>query len=189
MRVSQRSKILEAAIQVINRDGVTGVTFESVAEEAQITRGGITYHFPSRELLIEAINQHLADQWEANLIQQAGKPAHEATPLERQVAYQRASTHGATRAELLFLLEFSKNPELAKPWDRIIVNWSTPEPDDLDDPAAIARFIARLAADGLWSYQYVSNKPLSPETRERIAQSLVKLLTENDTGSSSSLAT
>ncbi|AZE46016.1 Transcriptional regulator, AcrR family [Pseudomonas chlororaphis] len=178
MRVSNRSKILDAAIRVINRDGLTAVTFDSVAAEAEVTRGGMIYHFPSREALIEAINQHLADQWEANLIEHAGKPAQEASALERHMAYQRASTHGATRAELLFLLEFSKNPELAKPWDRIIETWSAPEPVDIDDTAALSRFIARLAADGLWSYQYVSNKSLPPAVRERVAELLVKILAD-----------
>lgn len=179
MRVSNRSKILDAAIRVVDRDGITAVTFDSVAAEAEVTRGGMIYHFPSREALIEAINKQLADQWEASLVMHAGKPSEQTTALERQVAYQRASAHGATRAVLLFLLEFSNNPELAKPWDRIIENWSAPEPEDLDDIAAMSRFIARLAADGLWSYQYVSNKPLKSAVRKRVAESLIKMLTDD----------
>ncbi|MBZ9784928.1 TetR/AcrR family transcriptional regulator [Pseudomonas sp. REP124] len=179
MRVSNRSKILDAAIRVVNRDGLTAVTFDSVAAEAEVTRGGMIYHFPSREALIEAINQHLADLWEANLVGHAGKPAEQATALERYTAYHRTSAYGATRAELLFLLEFSKNPELAKPWDRIIETWSAPEPEDLADKAAMAKFIAHLAADGLWSYQYVSNKPLTSAVRERVAELLIKMLTDD----------
>ena len=51
MRTSKRDRILDAAVNVINRDGVRAVTFESVAAEAKLTRGGLLYHFPSREAL------------------------------------------------------------------------------------------------------------------------------------------
>ena len=74
MRPSNRSKILDAAVRVIHRDGVTGITFDSVAAESGVTRGGMMYHFPSREALVQALHQHLAEQWETSLELSAGKP-------------------------------------------------------------------------------------------------------------------
>lgn len=59
MRTSKRDRILDAAVNVINRDGVRAVTFESVAAEAKLTRGGLLYHFPSREALLRGIDEHL----------------------------------------------------------------------------------------------------------------------------------
>ena len=46
MRESKRTVILDAAVNVIESDGITAVTFDSVAAAAGITRGGIIYHFP-----------------------------------------------------------------------------------------------------------------------------------------------
>lgn len=172
MRLSNRSKILEAAIRVIDRDGVTAVTFDSVAAEAEVTRGGMMYHFKTREALIQAINQHLADSWEANLLGNAGKPAEEATTDERYAAYVRTSANLATRPELLFCLEGAKNPALTVPWSRLIDSWAAPAPEDIDDPQALARFIARLAADGLWIYESLSNRPLPVAVRQRVTQQL-----------------
>ena len=175
MRHSHRDNILDAAIRVIERDGVTGVTFDAVAAEAGVTRGGLMYHFKSREALIEAINAHLAAQWEAGLERTAGKPADRATPEERAAAWVWNSTAMATRAELLFLLEFARDPALAAPWDAVAARWSTPPPEDLDDADALARFIVRLAADGLWTYEYLSNQPLPLAVRQRVARQLTGL--------------
>ena len=133
MRPSQRDQILNAAIRVVERTGVTGVTFDAVAAEAGITRGGLMYHFRSREALLEAINLHLARQWEAGLERHAGKRADEATPDERMSAFIRNSTTMASRAELLFLLEFARDPALVVPWDEIGRRWAAPPPDDPDD--------------------------------------------------------
>lgn len=183
MRVSNRDKILEAAIRVIDRDGITAVTFDSVAGEAGVTRGGMMYHFKSRDALIQAINQHLADQWEASLVANAGKPAEAATAVERYVAFVRNSARLATRAELLFCLEGARNPELTPPWDRILDTWAAPAPADLDDPQALTRFIARLAADGLWMYEALSNKPMPEAVRVRVAET-IKGLFDADTEAS-----
>jgi AcrR family transcriptional regulator len=74
VRPSNRDRILDAAVRVIQREGVTAVTFDSVAAEAELTRGGIMYHFPSRDDLLVAIHQHLADSWEASLLESATHP-------------------------------------------------------------------------------------------------------------------
>lgn len=176
MRPSNRHRILEAAIQVIHRDGVTGVTFDSVAAEARVTRGGMMYHFPSREALLRAIHQHLADQWEASLVANAGKPLQETTPEERAVAYALTSGQSATRSELLFLLHSSTDAESTAPWDAVSSRWAPQAPQNVDDPQALSRFIARLAADGLWVYESLSSQPLPPGLRERVLQCLASVL-------------
>ncbi|QEI05972.1 TetR/AcrR family transcriptional regulator [Pigmentiphaga aceris] len=176
MRQSKRTNILDAAIRVINREGVTAVTFDSVAAEAALTRGGMLYHFASRDELIQGLNQYLANQWEENLEKSAGKPFEQTTADERLGAYIRVGTRAATRAELLFLLEFSKNPSLSEPWLRIIDRWAPPEPQISDDPQAFTRFMLRLAADGLWAYDYISGRPMDVKLRQHLGKELEKVL-------------
>ncbi|MEU0067864.1 helix-turn-helix domain-containing protein, partial [Streptomyces albidoflavus] len=89
MRTSKRTQILDAAARLVQREGVKSVTFDAVAAEAGLTKGGLLYHFASREELVRAIHQHLADRWEADLVAAAGKPAAEASPAERLAAYAR----------------------------------------------------------------------------------------------------
>lgn len=59
MRPRKRLLILDAALRVVAGDGVTAVTYGSVAEEAGLTKGGLVYHLPSREPLAAELQQHL----------------------------------------------------------------------------------------------------------------------------------
>jgi len=183
MRTSNRSKILDAAIRVIERDGVTGVTFDAVAAEAGVTRGGMMYHFPSREALIAAIHGHLAQQWEASLVESAGKSAAQASASERYVAYARTCAQSATRAELLFMLDAPHAAQAASAWDEVLAQWAAPAPAPAagDDPAALAQFIARLAADGMWVYEALSNAPLPADLRQRVAEQLTRMIQGSST--------
>jgi hypothetical protein len=80
------------------------------------------------------------------------------------------TTQSATRAELLLILEAATHPEYAKPWNDVLSRW-TPSVDDVAaDPATLARFIAHLAADGLWMYESLTNRPLPPEVRRLVAE-------------------
>ncbi|MFD7970362.1 TetR/AcrR family transcriptional regulator [Streptomyces clavifer] len=180
MRTSKRNQILEAATRVVEREGVKSVTFDSVAAEAGLTKGGLLYHFASRDDLIQAIHQHLADQWEAQVTEVAGKPAHEATPAERLTAYARISTQSATRAELLFMLEGSTTPGHAAIWAAAMDRWA-PSLTNADDSHALDRFIARLAADGLWLYESLTAERLSPELRRAVAERIADTLGGDDT--------
>lgn len=55
--VETRKKLLLAAATVIRRDGAANLTLDKVAEEAKISKGGLLYHFRSKEELIS----HLVD--------------------------------------------------------------------------------------------------------------------------------
>lgn len=176
MRQSNRTKILTAAVDVVNREGVTGVTFDSVAAESGLTKGGLLYHFPTRDALLLGIHQHLAQQWEDQLVALAGKPAAEATPDERLAAYARSTAETTSRAELLLWLEASINSEYAQPWTDVITRWTPPVEDAAHDDAALARFVAYLAADGLWLYESLTNKRLDPGLRDRITEHIARPL-------------
>lgn len=174
MRHSKRTMILDAVVALIERDGVTSVTFDAVAEETGITRGGLIYHFPSRENLILATHKHLAGDWEARMERMIGKSANEATSAERQSAYVQTGMQAARRAELLLMLESADDPELAEVWRDVLDRWAPPAPEN-GDRSALMRFIARLAADGLWSYEALFPKPLPSELKELIGSELMAM--------------
>ncbi|MDI9929679.1 TetR/AcrR family transcriptional regulator [Rhodococcus sp. IEGM 1354] len=172
VRDSKRTQILDAAARVVERGGVGDMTFESVAEESGLTKGGILYHFHSREEMLRGIHQHLADTWEADLIAVAGGAWDTLTPTERLIAYIDVTTHGTTRTELLLMLEGSTDPQLATAWNDVLTRWAPPinADDALAEPAMV---MARLAADGLWMYEALSESPLSPSARRSIADHII----------------
>lgn len=47
-----RDHILEAAAKLVLTEGASGLTLDAVAKSAGISKGGLLYHFPSKEALI-----------------------------------------------------------------------------------------------------------------------------------------
>jgi AcrR family transcriptional regulator len=174
-RASKRDDVLEAVVTIIERDGLTAVTLDAVAAEIGMTRAGLLYHFPSREALIRATHEHLTGQWERELVESAGKTAAEASEAERHLAYVNVSVKAARRVELLLMLESCENKELGDLWQDVIDRWAPPFPVPCDD-AAMKRFIARLAADGLWMHEALSSRPVSRELRRDVIARLTDLL-------------
>lgn len=73
-------RILKAAYLIFTRNGHAGLSLRKVAEEAGIAVGNLTYHFPTKNALIDAMmREALADYVEEHLAQfQADRD----TPLE-----------------------------------------------------------------------------------------------------------
>jgi AcrR family transcriptional regulator len=169
VRESKRDKILDAAARVVEREGVKAVTYETVAKEAGLTKGGLVYHFPSREDMVTALHEHMAAAWEEGMIAAAGLTAADATETQRLIGYARAAMQSATRAEMLFQLEGATNPAHAAPWNEVLNRWVPPAPTDASDPVATEQFLARLTADGLWAYESLTSVPLDPAFRAELA--------------------
>lgn len=54
----RRQRIIDAAIRVVGRDGIAGLSHRTVAAEADVPLGSTTYHFASLdELLVAALRQ------------------------------------------------------------------------------------------------------------------------------------
>ncbi|MCH8564108.1 TetR/AcrR family transcriptional regulator [Nesterenkonia sp. YGD6] len=195
MRPSKRREILDAATRVVQREGVTTLTYESVAAEAGMTKGGLLYHFPSREELLLGLHRHVAQNWELALEAQAGGTAQGLSRDERFRAFVRLSQN-PERAELLLMLEASEDPVANAAWDEVFARWAPQPPgvprpaeaplstgtqetqaldDDAAEAAAVQRFIARLAADGLWFYEALSTERLDPRLRERVTEEIIAL--------------
>ncbi|GAA1165616.1 TetR family transcriptional regulator [Nesterenkonia sandarakina] len=181
MRPSKRREILDAATRVVQREGVTTLTYESVAAEAGMTKGGLLYHFPSREELLLGLHRHVAENWELALEAEAGGTAAQLNRDERFRAFVRLSQN-PERAELLLMLEASEDPVANAAWDEIFARWAPQPPetaqasdDDAAEAAAVQRFIARLAADGLWFYEALSTERLDPRLRERVTEEIIAL--------------
>lgn len=187
MRQSKRTFILEAGSRVVQRDGVTALTYESVAQEAGLTKGGLLYHFPSREALLLALHEYVAGQWEAAMEADAGGAAGEVDAEARFLAYARLHETPA-RAELLLMLEASEDEAASAVWNAVHDRWAPPVPQtgvaasavgsDAGgdyDATAVRAFLARLAADGLWLYEALDDEGLDPALHDRLLREMARM--------------
>jgi len=57
-----RDRLLDAAERVVVESGATHLTLDAVAKSAGVSKGGLLYHFPSKEALLEGmLSRHFHD--------------------------------------------------------------------------------------------------------------------------------
>lgn len=151
MRPSSRTSILDAAFRLAGHEGGSiEITFEATAKEAGVAKGGVQYHFHTRDELLLAVMEYVSSRVEHAMLTRLGKSFEDATAAERIRAYIDVVAAGRlTRADLAIFAETLAAPALAAPWEAIMGRWLTL--DDVTDDHLRARLTtARLAADGLW---------------------------------------
>lgn len=62
-RSTLKETLLDAAETVASREGVSRLTFDAVAAEAGVSKGGLLHHFSSKDQLIEGMVKRSAEQW------------------------------------------------------------------------------------------------------------------------------
>ena len=67
-----RNRLLDAAGTVVHRDGAQALTLDAVAKEASVSKGGLLYHFKSKNDLVQA----MVERWMADF----GREMEEADP-------------------------------------------------------------------------------------------------------------
>lgn len=72
-----RQKLLDAALEIFHRNGVTNTSMQAIADEAGLTRGALYWHFKNKEDLFDALfEQNFApfNQQLNNIPHQTGNP-------------------------------------------------------------------------------------------------------------------
>lgn len=54
-----RQKILDNAVACFNRDGIANVRLQHIAEEAHISVGNMTYHFRTKDVIVQSVWEQL----------------------------------------------------------------------------------------------------------------------------------
>jgi len=161
VRHSKRGQILAAAVGLITAEGLEGLSYETLAAAAGLSKSGIIYHFPSRHELLLGVHRHLAAAWEAELEEIAGAPAADLTAEERLRAVVISMGRNAELPELLMILDSRHDGAYRAVWEGVDKRWM-PEPSSTD------AYLVQLLAYGLWAHDHVHHAPLSAQDRERL---------------------
>ncbi|MEH1100150.1 TetR/AcrR family transcriptional regulator [Micromonospora sp. CPCC 205561] len=180
MRPSQRTVVLEAAMELVSAAEGADITLDAVARRAGLTKPGLMYHFPTRDALLLAIVEHAAGRVEDAMRAALEVPFEQATPAARIRAYARVAYRGdASRAEYAVAAEAAYRPALSGPWVRRLARWFDLPPGL--PPTTRARLtLARLAADGLWSAYATGLFPPDPRDRDALVALIEDLTAKGD---------
>lgn len=84
-----RDKVLDAAEALVLRAGAAALSFDAVAREAGITKGGVQYAFGTRDKLIRAMLTRWGAAFDADVAERCGPDPSRArgcTPISRPLA-------------------------------------------------------------------------------------------------------
>jgi AcrR family transcriptional regulator len=164
-----KSVLLDAASEIVLRDGVSALTLDAVARSAGVSKGGLLYHFASKRDLVEALIARVAEVFVASdaMDGRIGEPGR-ATRAYLRCSLESSGEPGSAEERLaaaLFagmlvdpaLLDTARG--LWNAWQHDIAG------DGIDEVDAT---IVRLAADGLWLSRALDLAPPDDELTRRV---------------------
>jgi AcrR family transcriptional regulator len=115
-----RTRILDAAERIVQARGVAALTLDSAAKEARVSKGGLLYHFASKEALLVAALTRLAASIEADFeavlaLQPPGRGRTARAVLACTFDHPDSVFEQHERAAGIFLAAFHQEPALLDP--------------------------------------------------------------------------
>jgi AcrR family transcriptional regulator len=152
-----REKLCETAIEIAAREGLAAMTLDNVARHAGVSKGGVTYHFPSKEKLVEGVVEHFGQRLERLVLERVANDPH---PRHRWARAMLDCTFEEAPAEVPVAKRSARSATASKPRSRKVPVPPRPTPganrlgmrpagwpDQMLEPLIIERFfLAVLAA-------------------------------------------
>lgn len=173
MRTNKKDMLLEAAIALVEAEGLAALTYDSLSAATGMSKSGIIYHFPTRQAMLLDVNAAVVASWERQLEEAAGGPADQVDAATRARAHFEVMSRSGTLAALLVTIETMQDEQVREAWAEVQRRWGTP-PEDI---ASNTRgYLLSILADGLWVHDYINARPLTDAERTLLMEHAWKIL-------------
>lgn len=179
-RPSSYERILDAAEKVVLEVGASHMTLCAVAKKAGLSKGGLLYHFPSKDDLLKAMIQRLAERLRQTRYEKMQQLQGESFPELK--AYVLSSLYPSPELDNIFaaiLAAISHNPKLLKlireEYQKFLQELSKSVPSFFQMMRTV------LAVDGLRLIELLRLSPFSQEQRTAIIAEILKNIDESST--------
>jgi AcrR family transcriptional regulator len=168
-----RERILEAADRVARERGVANLTLDLVAEQAQVSKGGLLYHFTTKEALLAGMIDRSLDRYREFLraaVEQNGEDYR--GYLKASITARKDCDEGSecSRAFFAAAANFPQMPERAREDVRSHFDRLRSDPERFEGAALLS-----LAIDGLHFLELLQLSPLTSDERESLVKRLFEL--------------
>jgi AcrR family transcriptional regulator len=167
-------KVTEVAIDL---------TLDAVAKEATVSKGGLLYHFASKEALVSGVIQFLMDEFDAAIAHELAQDRSPDSPGRWLRAYVKATFNGKTPPTQLIaslISAVTANPELLKPVHSQFEAWQQKSLASGLDPVRAS--LVRLAADGFGDAEMFGRTLPSEALRQQLLEMLLAMIQEAESG-------
>ncbi len=172
-----RDAILIAAAHIAVHQGAAHMTLDAVAKEAGVSKGGLLYHFPSKEALVEGLLEYMIQ----GLTERVRKAYDEDDFGTNRGRWLRALTRANFQGKDLELsaglsAAVLLNPKLLETNRRAYASrQALIEQDGVD---VVWANIIRLVGDGVWFSELFGFAPPQEPLKTQILEKLLSLTTE-----------
>lgn len=169
-RDGTRRRLLDAAATVVRRKGPRALTLETVAAQAGLSKGGLLYHFATKDALVGALVEDWLDRFEAEVVEGTAERGW-ARAYARACAEPRTAAERAT--DVALLVAIAGDPRGLEAVRKRYAAWQ----DRLvaDAPDTVDATLVRLAADGLWFADLLGLAPPIGQLRQAVTARLEEL--------------
>lgn len=143
---SARERILDSYIELLISEGERAATLDAVARAAEVSKGGLLYHFKNKDALVESLIERLDEEIEADLLRL------EASPESVITYFLRTSVNMGTpydRAILATMRIAQENEQGRDALRRMHERWRVALGRTITDPAVVD--VILYIADGIYS--------------------------------------
>jgi AcrR family transcriptional regulator len=178
-----RDRLLQAASHIIQSQGIERLTLDAVAKEAQVSKGGLLYHFASKEALVIGVIQYLMDDFDAAIAHELAQDDAPDSPGRWLRAYVKATFNYNSLPTTLIsnlLSAVTLNPELLKPVQSQYEDWQQQLQVSGLDP--VRATLVRLAADGLGTSELFGMELPNESLRQQLLEMLLAMIQEAESG-------
>lgn len=179
-RVNCRDLILDAAEKIAIHEGIVNLTLDGVAKLSGVSKGGLLYHFPSKEALIEAMMQRLdirmTDEFNALRLKYPDTPDRDA----RIYVQQALNNPRPERLVASILVVAASAPGKVEFLKRITASRMS----KIANVSPQAK-IACLAADSLWLFEFLGLSTYSEAERQELIAEIMRMIGSTPTSKKS----
>jgi AcrR family transcriptional regulator len=169
-----RVKILVAANNVVVREGSNALTLDAVAKEAKVSKGGLLYHFPTKEALITGMVEALIDEADQSMLGMQAEDALKPGSWTRAYINSCRLSGETDSISAALIPAAAGDPGLLDPLRRYYENWQEKMDEELEDTTKST--LIRLALDGLWLADLLCLASPQGERRQKFFDELISMV-------------
>ena len=175
MQETTRQRIVRSAIKIAREKGVNRLTISSVAAAAKVSKGGLLYHFPTKDELVIGVLSDTLNDFMNRMAQFCAKDTRPGGRLRAFIAcsFSNGEVMTDVGAALLSGILATNEPvsrKILKIYQESMSAWTHGMLNDgVEENTAI---LIVLAADGLFLNEALGMRPLSQPRREQFLSNL-----------------
>ncbi|MGZ0043124.1 TetR/AcrR family transcriptional regulator [Paenibacillus ottowii] len=173
---SKRNQILAAASSIVNTHGAEKLTLEAVAKEAGVSKGGLLYHFPNKQALVDTMMEESTNSYISNIIENAINSININGKWSRayiDATFNDVKNGNSDEMNSAIIISLYTNPDLLTKFkNEYSIIQKNIENEGIDPVIAT---IVRLAVDGLRFSEILGVGDLNSELREKVIKQLIMM--------------